>query len=381
LPIIEQFIQLVENILSRKEGMVLLSKFIAKSMVRFKNNTFTLALHVGFWLLFFLFISILISNYLPFDQAVVRIFLNGVVMVFAFYFNALFLVNSLLERKKYVGFLVSASFLVFVTGVFRFLLLKIFERAELSFAIPGQTENLLVFSFLNQLVIVVVSTIFQLLQNRVRRDRQRQQLQNMQNEAQLNFLKTQINPHFLFNTLNNIYALSVIRSEKTPAMILKLSELLRYVIYDGREKRVLLEQEINHIKKFIELFQMKSENELNITMQVEGSPNGLRIEPMILIPIVENCFKHTDFDTNPGAYVKIILAIHNKSIKFITLNTKDESDLQKDKTGGVGLENIKKRLDLNYFNQYELIIQNKKQIFEVNLSMELDNEKDNSTIN
>jgi len=381
LPIIEQFIQLVENILSRKEGMVLLSKFIAKSMVRFKNNTFTLALHVGFWLLYFLFISILISNYLPFDQAVVRIFLNGVVMVFAFYFNALFLVNSLLERKKYVGFLVSASFLVFVTGVFRFLLLKIFERAELSFAIPGQTENLLVFSFLNQLVIVVVSTIFQLLQNRVRRDRQRQQLQNMQNEAQLNFLKTQINPHFLFNTLNNIYALSVIRSEKTPAMILKLSELLRYVIYDGREKRVLLEQEINHIKKFIELFQMKSENELNITMQVEGSPNGLRIEPMILIPIVENCFKHTDFDTNPGAYVKIILAIHNKSIKFITLNTKDESDLQKDKTGGVGLENIKKRLDLNYFNQYELIIQNKKQIFEVNLSMELDNEKDNSTIN
>ena len=381
MPIIEHFIHLVENILSKQQSMVLLSKFVAKTMLGFKNNTFTIALHVGFWILYFLLITLLISNYLPFDQALARILLNGVVMVFAFYFNALVLVNRLLESKKYVVYVTSALFLVLVTGVFRFLLLKNFERAELSFAIPEQTEKLVVFSFLNQLVIVVVSTIFQLLQNRVRRDRQRQQLQNMQSEAQLSFLKAQINPHFLFNTLNNIYALSVIRSEKTPAMILKLSELLRYVIYDGREKRVLLEQEINHIKKFIELFQMKSENELNITMQVEGSPNGLRIEPMILIPIVENCFKHTDFDTNAGAYIKIILVIHNKSIKFITLNTKDESDLQKDKTGGVGLENIKKRLHLNYFNNYELIIQNKKQIFEVNLSMELDNEKDYSTIN
>jgi LytS/YehU family sensor histidine kinase len=121
---------------------------------------------------------------------------------------------------------------------------------------------------------------------------------------------------------------------------------------------------------------MKSEHELNITLQIEGSSSTLFIEPMILIPVVENCFKHTDFDSNPDAYIKIIMSIQDKYLKFITLNTKDEFDKQKDKTGGVGLENIKKRLQLNYFNKHELTIQNKKQIFEVNLSMELNDEKD-----
>lgn len=345
----------------------------------FRQNMFSISLHVGFWTLYFLLITLLISSYLPFQQAFIRIILNGFVMAFAFYFNALVLVNHLLEQKKYAAFFTSAALVVVVSTAFRFLLLKVFERDELSFVIPEKTVKLAVFSFVNQLVVVTVSTVYQLLQNRVHRERAKQQLQTMQSEAQIQFLKAQINPHFLFNTLNNIYALSVIRSEKTPEMILKLSELLRYVIYGGKEKQVLLSEEIDHIKKFIQLFQMKSEHELNITMQIEGSPSGLFIEPMILIPVVENCFKHTDFDSNPDAYIKIIMTIQGKYLKFITFNTKDELDKQKDKTGGVGLENIKKRLQLNYFNKHELTIRNKNQIFEVNLSMELNDEKDTNT--
>lgn len=347
--------------------------------MRVRQNIFLISMHVGFWTLYFLLIILLVSSYLPLHQAVLRIVLNGVVMALAFYFNALILVNHLLEKKKYTAFFSSALLVVVVSTSLRFLLLKLFERSELSIFFPETSGKLMIFSFVNQFVVVTVSTAYQLLQNRVASERARQQLLTMQSEAQLQFLKAQINPHFLFNTLNNIYALSVIRSPKTPDMILKLSELLRYVIYGGREKMVPVGEEIEHIRKFIELFRMKSENELNITLQVEGSTNGLFIEPMILIPVVENCFKHTDFDSNPRAYVKIIIALHDNTLKLITLNTKDDSNRQKDKTGGVGLENIKKRLQLKYFEKHELNIQNKKQIFEVNLSMELDNENDTNT--
>lgn len=374
--LIDNLLQLVEKFFTKKLHMILLDKLIFQMKMEIRLNIFSISLHVGFWTLYFLLIILLVSSYLPFEQAIIRIILNGIVMAFAFYFNALILVNHLLEQKKYAAFFTSATLVVFVSTAFRFLLLKIFERTELSFLIPESTVKLAIFSFVNQFVVVTGSTLYQLLQNRVNRERAKQQLLTMQSEAQIQFLKAQINPHFLFNTLNNIYALSVIRSEKTPEMILKLSDLLRYVIYGGREKQVLLSEETDHIKKFIQLFQMKSEHELNITMQIEGSPSGLYIEPMILIPVVENCFKHTDFDSNPNAYIKIILTVHDKYLKFITLNTKDDGNKQKDKTGGVGLENIKKRLQLNYFNKHELIIQNKKQIFEVNLSMELDNEKD-----
>jgi len=351
--------------------MLLLSNGISKIRMALKQFLFSIILHAGFWILYILLFSMLLSNFLPFNMAFSRILTSGVVMAFAFYFNALILVNHLLEEKKWNLFLLSSLTLVFVTGFFRFFVLKYFQSSELSFAVPVRPDRLALFSFTTQFLIVVISTIFQLIQNRVRRERIDREIIERQNEAQLRFLKAQINPHFLFNTLNNIYALSVMGSDKTPGMILKLSELLRYVIYDGREKKVLLEAEIEHIRKFIELFQMKSPEVLNITMQVEGNPKGLLIEPMILIPVVENCFKHTDFDTNPDAYIKIILAIHDKSIKFITLNTKDDTNRQKDKTGGVGLENIKKRLELNYNGKFDLIIQNKKQIFEVNLNMAL----------
>ena len=336
------------------------------------KNYFSITLHAGFWLLYIILFTALLSNFMSFNFALLRISLNGFLFAFAFYFNALILVNSLLENKKYVSFFFGAFFLIFITGIFRYILLKIFTDTSLNIVMPQKAGRLLFVALLTMFIVILISTFYQLLQNRIRKEKINREIINRQNEAQLQFLKAQINPHFLFNTLNNIYALAVTKSEKTPEMILKLSEMLRYVIYDSREKKVQLTKEIEHISKFIELFQMKSETPQNITFQEEGKSGGLLIEPMILIPFVENCFKHTDFETNENAFIKIILAVGNKSVKFITLNSKDESDRQKDKTGGVGLENIRRRLELNYKNKYDLSIQNKKQIFEVNLSMELD---------
>ncbi len=336
-----------------------------------KNNMFNIILHSGFWALYVLLFTMLTANFLPLGTAFSRVFLSGLVLAFAFYFNALLLVNILLEKKRWALFFLFAILLAFVTGMVRFLIINSYDNNSIGFAFSETPKILLNSSFGVQSVIIFISTFYQLILNRIRKERLRQELVNRQNEAEIKFLKAQINPHFLFNMLNNIYALSVTGSANTSQMILKLSELLRYVIYGGREKKLALEREIEHIDIFIELFQMKSENLLNITFEKSGNFAGLVIEPMILIPIVENCFKHTDFDTNENAFAKIIIGLKGQEVLFTTINTKNNNDNQKDETGGVGLENIRKRLELTYKDKFNMEIKNEGNYFELKLKVTL----------
>lgn len=339
-----------------------------------KNNMLNIILHSGFWALYVLLFTLLTANFLPVETAFSRVFLSGLVLAFAFYFNALLLVNILLENKRWIPFFASAILLAFVTGMVRFLILNSYDNNSIGFAFSEDPQLLRNSSFGIQSVIIIISTFYQLILNRIRKERLRQELINRRNEAEIKFLKAQINPHFLFNMLNNIYALSVTGSANTSQMILKLSELLRYVIYGSREKKLALNREIEHINIFIDLFQMKSENLLNIKFEKSANFASLVIEPMILIPIVENCFKHTDFDTNENAFAKIIMELKGQKVLFTTINTKDKTDSQKDKTGGVGLENIRKRLELTYKDKFDMEIINEDNYFELKLNITLGHE-------
>lgn len=189
---------------------------------------------------------------------------------------------------------------------------------------------------------------YQLLVNRAKKERQAQALLQEQQAAQLDFLKAQINPHFLFNALNNIYSLTVTQSPEAPKMLLRLSDLLRYVIYEGRKQAVPLDKEVAQLRNFIDLFQMRHEHPVNIRFHAEGDISGKTIEPMILIPLLENCFKHTDFDTNEAAFADIQLRVDGSRLHFSTHNSFNPQHQQKDDTGGVGLANIRHRLALRY---------------------------------
>ena len=226
-------------------------------------------------------------------------------------------------------------------------------------------------SIISNFGIILISTIYQLLIHRSREEKKALVTANEQQEAQLQFLRSQINPHFLFNTLNNIYSLAVTGDKKTAPMVLQLSELLRYVVYDGQAAKVELQKEVKQIERFITLFQMRQENPVNIQFSTAEVPAALKIEPMILIPLVENCFKHCDFDSNPEANTQIDLKVEASELHFRTYNTRDDLDLQKDATGGVGLQNIKKRLALKYPGTHRLEIAQSPKSFEVNLFIKL----------
>jgi two-component system, LytTR family, sensor kinase len=337
-----------------------------------------IALHIISWLLISLLIIIITGSYYSIETAILRTVMNLSCLAVLFYANSLFFVNQFLEKKRYVEYIIYTA---------AFFLLILFLRIKCNALFPdnfyepfinniyepmiGDNLRTYAFAVISTLAVLFFSMIYQVILNREAKDRKNSETINQYQEAQIQFLKAQINPHFLFNTLNNIYSLAIAKSDETPEMILKLSELLRYVIYKGEEQEVLLENEVVHIFKFIELFQMRSEEDLDIRFNVEGATAQIRTEPMILIPLVENCFKHCDFDSNEEAFIEMNLTIDENLIKFSTLNSKDDKNIQKDKTGGVGLANIKKRLEISYKNHYQLSMKNNERSFEVYLEMQL----------
>ncbi len=176
-------------------------------------------------------------------------------------------------------------------------------------------------------------------------------------ESELKFLKMQINPHFLFNSLNNIYALSISNSEKTPESIHSLSEMLRYVIYDCERPKVPIEKEIHYIENFIELFKLRSSKGFNITFNNEMEHTANEVAPMLFIIFIENAFKHSGIEKGGDAFVNIALTSSNDEISFSVENSLPKEKINKDKSSGIGLNNAKKRLEIYYPNKHNLKIE------------------------
>ncbi len=325
-------------------------------------------LHVSFWIFIIVIHQLIFNMFFPWQVSLLRGVLNITPLAILFYLNSYF-INHLLEKKKWLLY-IAVSVLVFTITIFaRFLINKQFSDVEISGRLLTRDQRLFIGAVLSASSIYLVSLAYQLLLNRFENEQKNMAIINEQNQAQIQFLKAQINPHFLFNTLHNIYSLAVVRSDQTAPMVFKLSELLRYVIYEGQEAKVALQKEIDHIEKFIDLFQMKHEEPQDIAFKKAGDFSDIWIEPMILIPFVENCFKHCDFDTNPDAFVRIELAVLEDKLVFSTTNTTNEQDRQKDKTGGVGLENIRRRLKLKYGDAYRLEIKKEKGMFELRFEL------------
>jgi two-component system LytT family sensor kinase len=182
-------------------------------------------------------------------------------------------------------------------------------------------------------------------------------------EQELKFLKMQIHPHFLFNTLNTLYGFTLKKSDKAPEMILKLSNLLDYILYQVDKPLVLLQDEINHIENYISLEKIRFQDSLQINFNKNLINNKLEIAPMLLLPFVENAFKHgTQIDGVVN--ININLKVDEKKLSFTIENSAKNKEFSKN---GIGLENIKKRLEMLYQKQYFLEIEQEEELFKIHL--------------
>jgi len=200
-------------------------------------------------------------------------------------------------------------------------------------------------------------------------------LEKMQSDTELKFLRTQISPHFFFNTLNNIYSLAIEKSEKTPKIILKLSELMRYLLYETRTKRQRLEKEIICIQNYLELESIRYGKLLDIDMKISGDIMNKKIAPILLLSFVENAFKHGANKNIGNIKIDIDFKIIENFLYFSISNPVPKAIKNKQiikHSGGIGLKNVKKRLALGYNpDEYELNIESKDKVFIVNLKIKV----------
>lgn len=189
-------------------------------------------------------------------------------------------------------------------------------------------------------------------------------------EFEMKFLKSQINPHFLFNALNNIYALSVIKSERTPEMILKLSDMLRFTLYGSESKKVKVGREIEYIINFIEFQKLKMDSDPNIRIDTSNCNPEFLIEPMLMIPFIENSFKHGNIDNAKRGWLQMEMKTLGPILFFKVRNSLPSIAINKDVVGGIGVENVRKRLDILYPGRYELKIETTESAFSVYMKID-----------
>ena len=217
-------------------------------------------------------------------------------------------------------------------------------------------------------ILIVMSFLFWIIDDNFKSQKENLVLMEEKKTAQLAFLKNQVNPHFIFNTLNNIYSLVSSKSDKALPSIEKLSQLMRYMYKDSDAPQVSLQDELNYITSFIDLQSIRLSNKESIQYQFSENIGQYNIAPLLLIPFIENMFKHGVLNQVQKP-LQINITIHNYTLELTTTNF--INTLHKDDASGIGLDNVKKRLILLYPNKHKLIIEIKDNIYTTNLQIKL----------
>ena len=314
-------------------------------------------LHAAVWtglLLFFLMIS---GRGKITYNGFVLVGYFGLVNIAIFYINYLVILPKFLNKKKYLWCGISMLFLVVLAGLFKYGLANLFYDTVLIRGTKKPVHLSFKDYYFGALFIscffVFISTAFKFMMDWFVNEKIKTTLENEKLSAELAFLKSQINPHFLFNTLNNIYSLAYQQSDKTPAAILKLSEIMRYMLYESNDDMVDLSKEIRYLENYIELQRLRFKNQAYVSLKICGEASHQKLMPLVLISFVENAFKHGV--ANDERYpIEISICIESDKLRFKISNKVNK--LNKDETGGIGLINVKRRLELFYKNHYTLQI-------------------------
>jgi two-component system, LytTR family, sensor kinase len=288
-----------------------------------------------------------------------------------YYINSEYLIPQYLERKtfwQYVGLLLALA--IVITPIKIFILFIKFNNFPLDQITLRASQPQL---YLISLITAGVSTLVKITSDWTKQTRVQQELETRTMQSELNFLKSQINPHFLFNTLNSLYALSLKKSDEAPEVVLKLSEMMRYMLYECNEKNVPLNKEVAYIRNYLSLEKLRHKH-LDVQFDVEGDIGNLNVSPLIFIAFIENAFKHGASNAISPGFVHIHMLIDKNEINLYVENSKPDKQptMEHKRNGGIGLVNVKRRLEILYPQAYHLDIYDNPNTYGVNLWMKLD---------
>jgi len=330
--------------------------------------------HLLFWLLYFVFnffrfATINNDYWYSLKSNLIEFPLNIVITYFTIYY----LIPRFILKKKYLQF-----FLLFVLS----LALFYFTRTGLNYILV--TENIWPEAQGNQepftvihIVELVIGTIYvialvsaiKLTYDWMNEKKRNDDLQRIQLETELNFLKSQIQPHFFFNTLNNLYALVIKQSPNAANVVMKLSEIMQYVLYEVKEPKISLMKSINYLYSYLELEKLRYGDRVKSEISIDGNIDDVEIPPLLFLPFLENCFKH---GTNHQEDIKVLIDFVVKdNFLFFTVTNNFVKNDEKTPKHGIGIENVKRRLQLLYGSRYSLKTKSNGNEYIVNLKLPL----------
>ena len=343
------------------------------------NRRIKILSHISFWIII-LFISFSGESWQYGRNISWSMFVQFMCALFIMagvcYFNTLVLIPQFFKKKKYIRYIVFLILLVFAGGVSIVALRNVL--INLGIEIPPYWKfksndyvNYLLHITISEFLLILLTSFFYIAEELIKLQNTAIKLKDIEKEkirAQLQELKAQINPHFLFNTLNNIYSHSLIQSLKTPEMILKVSDLMSYILYECNEDKVFVENELNFIRNYVDLEKLRYEDQIDISLTIEDSDKEKRIAPLLFIPFVENAFKHGGNIGKENIFIKINIRVDSEKISlFVCNSTGGDINAKNDK--GIGIDNVKKRLNLLYENAYLLEFEHKPDLFFVKLEL------------
>ena len=256
------------------------------------------------------------------------------------YFIAYFLVPRYLQKAKYLPFVIGAlgmAVFVFYSRIYGLTLINYLEDGRY-FHLPASkvAKNVI-----RDYAVIALAVCLKIIGDWQKKDQLNRQLYRAKAEAEIKFLKAQLHPHFLFNTLNNIYTLAYMKADNAPIMIEKLSDIMRYMLYDCREEKVPLTKEVKYLEDFIRLQSLQIEDRGEVKVSMDGEFHNYHIAPLILIVFVENCFKHSTSSLSDMIFIDISLAMVNDELTLKCSNSFASEKNTQSLTKGIGLENVK----------------------------------------
>ena len=350
----------------------------SKQFSNFINNR--ILQHIFFWV-FFLFLETLHFYDSTNDENVLSVFLlassrfsSALILI---YLNLLIFIPFLLEKNKTVLYILSivSSYFIVVYSVYGIYLL--FFEPTTSIVIEEATKKprMLPALFGLTFLLTILSSLIHFAKRWIKlkdveldfKEEQRQRL-----EAELNALKAQVNPHFLFNSLNNIYSLSLDKSDLAPEMILKLSDLMSYIIYDARAKFANFKNEAEFIKNHVDLEKIRVQNRVEVNFETDENLFNYEIAPLLFTPFIENAFKYVAPINDEKAFINFIFSEKEGELHFVSENSAEaEMTTFEHNNHGIGIENVKKRLQLIYPERHKLEILHENNKFTINLKIKL----------
>ncbi len=351
------------------------------SIENYVNRIPRVTKHLLFWLLYISFFTILYGSFNEdyfFKLKIQALYLPE--KIIATYIVIYSLLPRYLLRKKYALFFIYLVITLLLTGVLHSVTAIFIEQP---YFYPDQDWG---YAFSSAKIIksstyiypvVAIAVVIKMFQQWYKFQQTTQQLTQEKLAAELKFLKAQIHPHFLFNTLNNLYALTLKKSDHAPDVVLKLSELLNYMLYECNAMHVPLHKEIDLLENYIALEKIRYGDRLEVAYHVKGEVAGNMIAPMLILPFVENSFKHGVSEEVADAWISIDLSIYEGQLTLKVDNSKSAHQKKTEDTDykkGIGMSNVKRRLELLYEGKYDLKVIDADVSFLIVLKLDLTNE-------